>query len=179
MIIKHATASTFVFARTDGDWRLGLILHPLLGRLMVPGGHVETDETAPEAARREVLEETGLAVRFLPAPGPGLPDPFPGTEHLVSRPWWIIQQPIAGDNHVAESHVHVDHLFVAVADSTRTVREPQHPFGWHRAGDLAGLTMFEDTRSLAMALFAEIGDLASADGDPAPLGLAGRRIGQV
>ena len=72
--IKHVTASTFVFSKLDDEWRLGLILHPLFGRLMIPGGHVEFNESAPETARREVAEETGLAIT-IPAgaerPGPG------------------------------------------------------------------------------------------------------------
>ena len=35
---------------------------PGAGRWAVPGGHVEPGETRAEAARREVLEETGLVV---------------------------------------------------------------------------------------------------------------------
>lgn len=44
-----------------------VLLHPhlKLGKWLPPGGHVELDETPPEAARREVLEETGLEIAFL------------------------------------------------------------------------------------------------------------------
>lgn len=161
MTIKHATASTFVFSLMAGEWRLGLILHPLLGRLMVPGGHVEPEETAPEAAIREVLEETGLDVRFLSAPAADVPAGFAGDGRLVRQPWWIMAQSIESDNHVHEPHIHVDHLYVAVADSVRQIREPAHPFGWYRAGELASANMFADTRSLAGMLFAGIDRLVA------------------
>src|SRR5215469_5152786 len=72
--IKHATASALIFSKLDSEWWLGLILHPLFGKLMIPGGHIEEGETAPEAALREVAEETGLAVRFLPALAPAAPE---------------------------------------------------------------------------------------------------------
>ena len=36
--------------------------HAKLGKWLPPGGHIEQDETPPEAARREVKEETGLDI---------------------------------------------------------------------------------------------------------------------
>jgi hypothetical protein len=44
-MIKHATASTFVFYQFPEGWRLGLVAQPRLGRHMIVGGHVELDET--------------------------------------------------------------------------------------------------------------------------------------
>ena len=60
MTSKHPTSSVFVFRRTPPGWRLGLIRHPRFGRMMIPGGHVEPEESQSEAALREVAEETGL-----------------------------------------------------------------------------------------------------------------------
>ena len=55
----HFTASGFV-AAPNGAGVL-LIHHHKIGRWLQPGGHIEPeDETVEEAARREVLEETGL-----------------------------------------------------------------------------------------------------------------------
>ena len=57
----HVTASGLVLA-LDGSAVL-LVYHERLGRWLQPGGHLEaTDQGIVEAARREVLEETGVAV---------------------------------------------------------------------------------------------------------------------
>jgi 8-oxo-dGTP pyrophosphatase MutT (NUDIX family) len=55
----HITASGLVLA-PERDAVL-LVFHERLGRWLQPGGHVEpTDLSAADAARREVLEETGI-----------------------------------------------------------------------------------------------------------------------
>jgi 8-oxo-dGTP pyrophosphatase MutT (NUDIX family) len=160
--IKHATASALVFTKSGGVWRLGLILHPLFGKLMIPGGHIEAGETAPEAALREVAEETGLAVRLLPAPAAAVPEDVTATGKLVSLPWWILEQPVESDNHVAEPHFHIDHIYVGVAGTAESLTHPAHPFSWHPLGELPELNMFDDTRSLATALFGKMDELAAS-----------------
>jgi 8-oxo-dGTP pyrophosphatase MutT (NUDIX family) len=159
--IKHVTASTFVFSKLDDEWRLGLILHPLFGRLMIPGGHVESNESAPETARREVAEETGLAITILPAPSVPVPDAVTALGRLVSPPWWILEQPVDSDNHLAQEHIHVDHIYVAIANLAEPLTHPAHPFSWHALGELPTLNMFGDTRALGSQLFGEIESLAS------------------
>jgi 8-oxo-dGTP pyrophosphatase MutT (NUDIX family) len=160
-MIKHATSSVFVFCEVEGRWRLGLIEHPRLGRHMVVGGHVEADETQAEAGVREAVEESGLRVRLLGCPVPALPAGYP--HPAVAAPWWITELMVPADNHLAEPHVHVDHQYVAVAESPSPVSEPVHPFAWFAAEELAGLAMFEDTRLLAGALFPRIAELVAAD----------------
>jgi len=88
-VIKEATASTFVFREDPGGvWRTALVWHPRLESWMPSGGHVERDESAAEAALREVREETGLEVRLLPGPGRGRAGGLPardGMRALVGR----------------------------------------------------------------------------------------------
>lgn len=56
----HFTASAFVLAPEGSE--LLLIHHAKLGLWLQPGGHIEPDDaTVLDAARREVLEEVGLA----------------------------------------------------------------------------------------------------------------------
>lgn len=158
-MIKHATAGAFVFCRfPDSNWRLGLIEHPRMGVLACPGGHVEEYETPAEAALRETEEETGLAgVRLLGFPAPTVPHGFPSTHTQIPLPWWITEIEVPPDNHLAVPHVHVDHVWVAIAPGARPASEPEHPFGWYTADDVErGLPMFQDSRVLAPALFASI-----------------------
>jgi 8-oxo-dGTP pyrophosphatase MutT (NUDIX family) len=165
-VIKHDTASTFVFCQFTDEWRLGLIEHPRLGLHMVAGGHVEDDENNEQAARREVIEETGLTdLRLVAPPAPGLPRGYP--HPLVAREWWTTEVMVPADNHVAEPHVHVDHQYLAVARSSNPTQKPQHPFAWFTRDELDQLAMPEDTRMLAEYLFDRIGDLTAGTLDDA------------
>ncbi len=59
----HFTASALVVA--PATQRVLLIAHPTLGLWLQPGGHIEAqDISAVEAARREVIEETGVLARL-------------------------------------------------------------------------------------------------------------------
>jgi 8-oxo-dGTP pyrophosphatase MutT (NUDIX family) len=165
-VIKHDTASTFVFCQFADGWRLGLIEHPRLCLHMVAGGHVEDDENHEQAALREVIEETGLVgVRLVAAPAPALPMGYP--HPLVAREWWKTEVLVPADNHLGEPHVHVDQQYLAVADSPTPAREPQHTFGWFTRTDLDQLAMPEDTRMLAEYLFDGIAELAAGALDDA------------
>lgn len=93
----HFTASAFVLSPTRSE--LLLIFHSKLQRWLQPGGHIDpSDGSTLQAARREVLEETGLG--DLPALGAGL---FDLDVHTI---------PARGS---APSHLHLDlrYLFVA------------------------------------------------------------------
>ena len=62
------TVDCVVFGYDDGELKVLLIergLEPFKGRWALPGGFVRVDETLDEAARRELLEETGLKKVFL------------------------------------------------------------------------------------------------------------------
>jgi len=156
---KHATASVFVLGYQPPGWRLGLIEHPRFARRMMPGGHVEASESPAEAAVREVAEETGLAVRLVAPPSAPLPPGY--RPPRVAQPWWIVEYQVPPDNHLAAAHVHVDYLYVAVAEDLQPAGRPEHPFSWHGVADLPGLEMFSDAWVLATAV------LAAAAGEPA------------
>jgi 8-oxo-dGTP pyrophosphatase MutT (NUDIX family) len=165
--LKHLTSSVFVFRRTGQGWRLGLIRHPRYDRMMIPGGHVEEEESQAEAALREVAEETGLAVELVSPPEAPMPDGY--QRQRVPQPWWIVEYDVPSDNHLSAEHVHIDHLYVALADGAEPVGEPAHPFGWYAADDLPGLNMFPNARAMALALLSGLSVLA---GDPDNAGSA-------
>ena len=58
---RQFTATVYLFHES----RVLLHKHPKLGKWMPPGGHLEPNETPPEAAKREVREETGLEIAFI------------------------------------------------------------------------------------------------------------------
>jgi 8-oxo-dGTP pyrophosphatase MutT (NUDIX family) len=164
--VKHLTSSVFVFRRFADGWRTGLIRHPRLHKMMIPGGHVEPEETSAEAALREVAEETGLAVTLVSPPAAPVPDGYRGRR--VALPWWIAEYQVKPDNHLDVAHVHVDHLYVALADGTPPagtgagLPDASHQFGWYAAGDLPSLDMFDDAKLLARLLLTGLAD--GADG---------------
>lgn len=71
----HVTSSGIV---VDGDGRVLLHRHRILGAWLQPGGHIEGDEAPPAAAIREVAEETGIAVSH--------PDTGPYLLHVDAHP---------------------------------------------------------------------------------------------
>jgi len=58
---RHFTATVYIIQ----DRKVLLIPHAKLGKWLPPGGHLELNETPPEGAKREVLEETGLEIEII------------------------------------------------------------------------------------------------------------------
>jgi len=89
----HITASAVVL--DPREMVMLLHLHRRLSRWLQPGGHVETDEPPQDAALRETLEETGVAVRH--------PHGGPTIVHL--------------DEHAGpDGHIHLDLRYLLLAD---------------------------------------------------------------
>ncbi|TNE30861.1 MAG: NUDIX hydrolase [Bacteroidetes bacterium] len=69
------------FAWDESEWKILLIERkypPFEGKWALPGGFVEKDEDLPDAARRELLEETGVQLQSLAQIGTfGKPDRDP------------------------------------------------------------------------------------------------------
>ena len=151
MMIKELTASAFIVRPYDaGAWQTALIWHPRLECWAPAGGHVESGETIAQAAVREAAEETGLAVTLVSGPDVAFPAGFP--HQPVPAPWWTAESSVAPDGHTRERHVHVDHVFAAVARQPGSGRA-EHKVRWFTAADLATVPgISPDSRLLAASL---------------------------
>jgi 8-oxo-dGTP pyrophosphatase MutT (NUDIX family) len=130
------TASAFVLDPSQG--RLALILHKKLGRWLQPGGHVElTDRDLEAAARREVLEETGLG--SLACLEDGI---FDVDVHEI---------PARKDE---PRHAHFDVRFAFVADSVeaRAANDEIDGFRWIELTTLSGAASIETDESVLRAV---------------------------
>lgn len=109
----HVTGSAIVVS----DAGVLLHLHRRLGRWLQPGGHVDGHEMPWEGARREVLEETGLAAAHPPS-GPLL-------VHVDVHP-------------AAKGHTHLDLRYLLIAPAAPPCPPPGESqqvrwFGWDEA----------------------------------------------
>ena len=126
----HVTASAIVV----GPRGTVLHKHKRLGLWLQPGGHIDAGETPPDAAVREVLEETGMRVAHPPT-GPAL---------------------VHVDVHPAGSHVHLDLRYLLDAGDQEPCPPPGESqdvawFTWPQALAVADPALVGALRALAPA----------------------------
>lgn len=111
----HFTVSAFVLAPDRSS--MLMIFHEKLGRWLQPGGHVEPADTCLHtAARREVVEETGLTEAALED---GLAAPFDLDIHAIPQ------------NPIELAHLHHDLRFLFSARSMPAARAADpHDVRW-------------------------------------------------
>lgn len=119
----HFTASAFVI---DAECaRVCLVEHAKLGRLLQPGGHIESDDVSLEAAAlREATEETQLDLDF----HPDAPRPFDLDIHQIpERP---------GE----PAHFHLDVRYLLVGAGEPCAGAAWYAFGEAGDGSVERLT---------------------------------------
>lgn len=106
---------------------------------LVPGGHIELDETPQVAAVREVKEEVGLDVEiYLPYILPVFPENE--SSHLASPEYQELIPPQAMNIHrISEDHKHISLVYFA-ASKTDEIIEPD---GEEKSGGCIWLTKNE------------------------------------
>ncbi len=102
---------------------------PFMGQWSIPGGGLDEGERLEDAARREVMEETGVEIRLLGLIGvyEALPTARDGEgvlRHTLMIDYaaeWVAGEPVAGDDAVAAAFVNYEAALARVSwDLTRT-----------------------------------------------------------
>ncbi len=139
---RQFTATVYIFHED----KVLLHLHEKLGKWLPPGGHLEANETPPEAARREVLEETGLEIAFIEQENIQVND-----YNAVSftRPYLCLLENIP-----TPVHQHMDFIYLA---RPLSVKDDLQGFQWVGWEELQELDVFPDTREVLHKLLKERG----------------------
>lgn len=144
MLTRDFTATTFVV------WQGGVLLHrhKKLGRWFPCGGHIEANELPDEAAVREVLEESGVAVALVGERALPLSDP----RQLV-RPRGVQLETIGPD------HEHIDLIYFAkpLSDYQGDLLNSDATLGWYTQAVLRDLELSEEIRYWVALALLELG----------------------
>ena len=114
---RQFTATVYIIE----DSKVLLIYHEKFGKWQPPGGHVDPNETPPEAAKREAMEETGYEIEFIQ------------DEHIwidcwnaksMERPFLCLLEEIPAHKD-KPAHQHMDMIFAARPVRQGTYTETQ------------------------------------------------------
>jgi len=102
---RHFTATVYIVR----DGKVLLIAHPKIKKWLPAGGHLEPNETPPEGALREALEETGLIVEIIPQENLWLDH---WNAKSFERPYLCLLENIPAHGETPE-HQHIDLIYLA------------------------------------------------------------------
>lgn len=118
-----------------------LLLHHKLNKWLMPGGHVELNETPLEAVFREVEEETGLVPDSLT-----LVTPYADNLSFARDTTTNTTQPMPFDIDIHEAgndgHRHIDfgYIFISDTDSFTIEKDGALDMKWFTLGEIKGLS---------------------------------------
>lgn len=143
---KQFTATVYIFHET----KVLLHKHPKLGKWLPPGGHVEANETPPDAAKREAMEETGLDIVFIEQENLKV-DAYNAVS--FPRPFLCLLEHIPAYKD-KPAHQHMDMIYLARPKELRT---DLNDFRWFSWEELHDLELFPDVAEVLRILLKEKG----------------------
>lgn len=145
--MRQFTATVYVFHED----KVLLHCHPKFGKWLPSGGHIEPNETPPEAARREVLEETGLEIAFLEQENLKVAYPHAVT---LERPFLCLLEQIPASQK-QEAHEHIDFIYIARPLHFPVPTSLPNGFQWLTYEQAIAKELFADTRQILSLLLRE------------------------
>lgn len=149
--MKREFTSTVYILEND---KVLLIFHKKLQKWLPPGGHIDPNETPPEAARREAFEETGLHISIIPQENIWVDN---WNAKSIERPYLCLLEEIPEHNGVP-AHQHIDMVFLARPLEGKLIENPEETDGlrWFSWDEVEALTsdqeIFAETKAVVKTL---------------------------
>lgn len=141
---RQFTATAYLFHED----RVLLHYHAKLKAWMPPGGHLEANETPPEAVRREVMEETGLEIEFIQNEEVLIDGP---DAKSFERPFLCLLENVPAHKD-KPAHQHMDFIYLA---KPLQLKDDMLGFRWFRFDELEGLELLGDVRAMLQLMLKE------------------------
>ena len=149
-MLKEFTATVYILH----EGKVLLLFHPKFNKWLPPGGHLEDNESPPEAARREVLEETGLKIEFILQENVSIKESY---AQSIERPFMCLLENIPSWKDIPP-HQHVDFIYVAKPiDNFLISTNETHDLRWFTLEEVLsftpGVEIYKDVQQVITHLF--------------------------
>lgn len=144
---KHFAASGIIL-NEQKDKTL-LLFHKKLDKWLIPGGHVEANESPDDAVLREIYEEVGLRPAFLPSSSVGA---LSEGERQLPTPYCILEEVIPPHKD-KPGHIHIDFIYVLqVASMEIPQTDEKLTVQWFSKTEVQALDTYASIKSICEAV---------------------------
>lgn len=147
---KHFTATAYIAAKFNKEYKILLHKHKKHGLWIGIGGHIEEGENPTEALLREVFEETNLKIKLL---NYGKLLKTSGVKELIN-PDAVLEEkiPTLKDD---PSHYHIDLIYFAKCINPKKIKMAEE-YNWFSKKDLKKAELGKEVTYLCQKLFKNV-----------------------